>query len=293
MKPSIITDQINQDLETALQIIKEKGYRYVELHNVFGKTIEKCTQEEVFKIKALLEEYDMKVTNISSTVFFLCPLYKDDKVTLFNPEFYTIEGNVQEHLKYLENACIIAEELDCPRIRIFPFRWPDNRKGPFGTSEDKKNIEMNLKKAVEIAEKHNITLVLENCPYSHLPKGKMTLQIVQAINNDHLKLLWDPANSYRAIKQNVPEEYLNISLEEELKLIYPYIDHMHIKDYHYNEGNTKLFLHKAIYEGDIDFNTIIEYLSQQKYQGALSLEPEVDYENALVCMERLKSKLDN
>lgn len=292
MKPSIITDQINQDLETALKTIKEKGYKYVELHNVFGKTIEACTKEEVMKIKELLNKYEMKVTNISSTVFFLCPLYNEDIVTLFNPEFYTIEGNVEKHLKYLENACVIAKELDCPRIRVFPFRWPDNRKGPFGTSKHKEIIVSNLKKAVDIASKYDVTLVLENCPYSHMPKGKMTLEVIQEINDPHLKLLWDPANSYRAIKENVPSEYLTLSLEEELKLVYPYIDHVHLKDYHYDERFEKPFIHKPIYDGDIDFDMILNYLNKHSYKGALSLEPEVSRDDALICMDRLLSKVN-
>lgn len=60
-------------------------------------------------------------------------------------------------------------------IRIFSFRWPDNRKPPFGTEKDYKHIISNIKEAVEIALEMNRILVLENCPYSHLPKGEMTL----------------------------------------------------------------------------------------------------------------------
>lgn len=95
------------------------------------------------------------------------------------------------------------------------------------------------------------TLVLENCPYSHLPKGHMSIQIVKAIKSDYLKLLWDPANSYRAYKENVPAEYLTFSLEEELHYIYPWIDHIHIKDYAYNAALEKPFQHVAFDMGDI------------------------------------------
>lgn len=291
MKPSIITDQIDQDLEKALEIISKKGYQTIELHNVFSKTIEACSDEEINEIKRLIEKYNVKVSNISSTVFFLCPLYPDDQVTLFNPEFYTIEGNVETHLDYLENACKIAQKLDCPRIRVFPFRFPDNRKPYYGTAQDMALIIENVKKAVRVAENYGITLVLENCPYSHLPKGKMTLEIVKEINSPNLKLLWDPANSYRAVKNNVPDEYLDLNLMEELELVYPYIDHIHLKDYHYDERYSKPFIHKAIYDGDIDFDGIITYLKEKGYKNALSLEPEVSFEEALICMDRLNEKM--
>lgn len=51
MQLSIITDQINQDFETALQIIHEHGYKYIEIHNVFSKSIEECNDKEVKKLK--------------------------------------------------------------------------------------------------------------------------------------------------------------------------------------------------------------------------------------------------
>ena len=47
MYQSIITDQISEDLERALQVAKEHGYHHVELHNVFGKSVEQCNEEEI------------------------------------------------------------------------------------------------------------------------------------------------------------------------------------------------------------------------------------------------------
>ncbi|MCI6380862.1 MAG: sugar phosphate isomerase/epimerase [Faecalicoccus sp.] len=288
MKLSIISDQVSQNLEEALKIIVKEGYEYVELHNVFGHSIETCTKEEVEIIKHLLNRYHVKVSNIASTLFFLCPLYQGDEVSLFNPGFYSIQGDLEYHLKVLENACWIANELDCPKIRIFPFRWPDNRKGPYGTKLDFEKIIENIKKALDISKKHHVTLMLENCPYSHLPKGKMTLQVVQEINDPYLKLLWDPANSYRAIRENVPKEYMDWSLEEELLHLYPYIGHIHLKNYHYVSGLVKPFVHVPLLNGNIDYKTLVKSI-QETCDCILSLEPEVDKKGTLLSMQCLKS----
>lgn len=288
MKLSIISDQVSQNLEEALKIIVKEGYEYVELHNVFGHSIETCTKEEVEIIKHLLNRYHVKVSNIASTLFFLCPLYQGDEVSLFNPGFYSIQGDLEYHLKVLENACWIANELDCPKIRIFPFHWPDNRKGPYGTKLDFEKIIENIKKALDISKKHHVTLMLENCPYSHLPKGKMTLQVVQEINDPYLKLLWDPANSYRAIRENVPKEYMDWSLEEELLHLYPYIGHIHLKNYHYVSGLVKPFVHVPLLNGDIDYKTLVKSI-QETCDCILSLEPEVDKKGTLLSMQCLKS----
>lgn len=288
MKLSIISDQVSQDLEEALKIIVKEGYEYVELHNVFGHSIETCTKEEVEIIKHLLSQYHVKVSNIASTLFFLCPLYQGDEVSLFNPGFYSIQGDLKYHLKVLEHACWIANELDCPKIRVFPFRWPDNRKGPYGTKQDFEKIIENIKKALDISKKYHVTLMLENCPYSHLPKGKMTLQVVQAIDDPYLKLLWDPANSYRAIRENVPKEYMDWSLEEELLHIYPYLGHIHLKNYHYVSGLVKPFVHVPLLNGDIDYKTLVKSI-QETCDCILSLEPEVDKKGTLLSMQCLKS----
>lgn len=87
MEKCIITDQVDDDLESALKQIRDKGIHCVELHNVHGKSIEACSDEEIEQIKRLLDAYGMKVSSIASTIFFLCPLYESDQVSLFNPAF--------------------------------------------------------------------------------------------------------------------------------------------------------------------------------------------------------------
>lgn len=292
MYPSIITDQINEDLETALQVAREYGYKYVELHNVFGKSIEECDVEEVKKIKCLLQKYEMKVSCIASTVFFLCPLFENDQVSLFNPHFYAIRGDVATHLSYLKNACQIAKMLGCTKVRLFPFRFPDNRKPKYGTDKQVNDIVKFVKSAVKIAEEYQITLVLENCPYSHLPKGEMSVQVVKQINSDFLKLLWDPANSYRAYQENVPSKYLETSLMEELEMIYPWIDHIHIKDYYFDSTLVKPYKHVALGNGDIGYLTIFDYLKKNGYSNAVSLEAEVEYMDTLASMKTMKEWME-
>ena len=272
MYTSVITDQIDEDLETALRIAKLYGYTHVELHNVFGKSIEECSLKEINTIRTLLNTYDLKVSCIASTVFFLCPLMENDKVSLFNPAFYAIEGDVSTHLRYLKSACRIA----------------NNRPPAYGTQEHIALIMKYVRQAVQIAEEEHVTLVLENCPYSHLPKGHMSIQIVKAIKSDYLKLLWDPANSYRAYKENVPAEYLTFSLEEELHYIYPWIDHIHIKDYAYHAELEKPFQHVAFDMGDIDFMMIFSNLRKFGYENAVSLEAETDYNETLESMKRMQ-----
>ena len=289
---SVIADEISSDLEQAFSVIHAKGFTHTELHNVFGKSIEELTDQETEEVKRLLEQYELQVSDLASTVFFLCPLQEGDEVRGFSESFHAVSGSLQEHLNWLRRACKIAEKLNCPNIRLFPFRFPENRKPPFGTESDMEKIVSAMRMASEAAGEYDVTLVVENCPYSHLPKGEMTLELIKRVNRDNVKLLYDPANSYRAVKENVPEKYLGWDLLTETRQVVSKTGHMHVKDYHYDPSiQPKPFLHVVAGSGDIDYPGIFRIMKAHGCAHACSLEPEVGPEGAVQSMDWLSQIL--
>lgn len=281
MLESVISDQFSNDPNIAFKQISDLGYRYVELHNIYNKTIEECNDEEIDELILLLKKYNLKVSNIASTIFFMCPLKDEYQISLFNDEFHAINGGIETHLNYLKNACKIANRLNCSNIRIFPFRYPDNEDITIaGSDDDICLIAIYIKQACDIAREYGITLCLENCPYSHTPKGAMTLKILKMCNCDNLKLLWDPANSYRAEVKQVPAQYLDLNLNDEFELVKDYIGHIHLKNYHYDPLQTKPFVHVSLNKGDIDYDYLIPKLRELNIP--LSLEAEVNSEEELI-----------
>ena len=291
MRKSIITDQISMDLETALKLAKENGYECVELHGVWDKTIEDCTDQEVTEIKRLLIKYKMSVSNLATTIFFMCKLKPDYVLKSFSPSFKTCQGDrVEEHLEGLMRACEIAKALDCPNIRIFPFRYPENHI-LVGTDEDLDLITQHFAKALKIVQPYAVSLVVENCPYSHCPKPEMTLKLIRNLSHPQLKLLYDPANSYRAVKERVPAKYLQLSMSEEIDLIKGQIGHIHLKNYAYDPQFEKPFVHVNLTQGDLNYTEILGQLKRNGYDQALSLEPEVPVENVVENMKALNGLL--
>lgn len=286
MKLSIISDQISPSFEEAFETARDYGFSSVELHNAWDKTIEELDEAETAALKKLLKEYDLSVSNIASTVFFVCPLYEQDEVSGFDESFHVITGTVDQHLAALKRACEIACELDCPNIRVFPFRFPNNRKPPFGDGEDFRRIQEAMLRASDTAEPYGVTLAVENCPYSHLPKGRMTLDLVRAVNRPNVRLLYDPANSYRAVIENVPERYRSETLAAEAEQMAPYTAHVHLKNYHYDPSvQPKPFVHVPAGEGDIALADLVEILKKNGCEAALSLEPEVNKAGTLSSMK--------
>jgi L-ribulose-5-phosphate 3-epimerase len=289
MRKSIITDQISMDLETSLKISKENGFDCVELHGVWDKTIEECSNEEVTEIKRLLTKYKMSVSNLATTIFFMCKLKPNYILKSFSPTFKTCQGDsVDEHLDTLKRACEIAMRLDCPNIRIFPFRYPENHI-LVGTDDDLVLITKYFVQALEIAKLYKVTLVVENCPYSHCPKPEMTLKLIENLNHPQLRLLYDPANSYRAVKERVPAKYLRLSMSEEIDLIKGQVTHIHLKNYAFDPQFEKPFVHVDLTQGDLNYSEILSQLKHNGYDQALSLEPEVPIENVVENMKALKS----
>lgn len=293
MLKSIITDQISMDLEEALRIAKKNGYSSVELHGVWGKSIEECSNEEVAEIKRLLKSTKMNVCDLATTVFFMCKLKPDYILKPFSPTFaVNAAQSVDEHLRLLERACVIARELDCPNIRVFPFRYPENHI-VVGTDEDMALIATYFKAAMEIAAHYQVTIAVENCPYSHCPKPQMTLKVIDMVDHPQLKLLYDPANSYRALKQRVPLEYQSLSIQEEIALIKGRIAHVHLKNYAYDPQFEKPFVHVPLDHGDLDYHQILSQLQRDGYTGALSLEPEIPAEEVESQLEALNRIIDD
>lgn len=307
MHKSIITDQLSMDLEEALLIAQKYNYDYVEIHSLWGKTVEDLDENQVKKSKELLTKYDMKVSCIGSTIFFICPLYDDYKISNFNSNFLVSEGNFNQHLDKLRNAIKIASLLDTKVIRIFPFRAPVNKES-IGTDKDLDLIIEKLTIATKMVEGTDLILALENCPHSYLPKGTMTKKVIDKINSNNLKLLWDPANSFRAPVDTIPAQYKNIDLIDELEQIKDQIIHVHLKDYIKNSNiankanasspvqccsiSTKEFEHIAMGRGSINYRSLLEKLLATGYLNALSLEPEVDYGDSLESMKYLTSMLE-
>lgn len=296
MFKSIITDQISMDLEEALQVANKHDYSFVEIHSLWGKTIESLTNEEVLKVQNLLKKYEMKVSCLATTIFFMCPLYEDYSLENFNPKFITLNGNFENHIEGLKRASEISKMLDAPYVRVFPFRLPSNKKIVVN-NEDIELITEKINTAAKIAEALDTTLALENCPHSHMPKGVMTKKVVDSIKSNSLKLLWDIGNSFRAPIDGISPEYGNITPYEELDLILSDIRHIHIKDYTVlQNGSSKEFNHITFGCGSIDFDKILKKLNKNNYKYALSLESEVNYEdtiNSMINLQDLLTKVES
>lgn len=102
-------------------------------------------------------------------------------------------ANHTRFVEEIEASCEVGKKLDCKLMCVV---GGDDIAG-MSQSQMHDNIIEGLKKAVPVAEKHDVTLILEpmnirvdhkgHCLYGSAP----TIRIVKAVGSKHVKILWD------------------------------------------------------------------------------------------------------
>jgi len=173
MEFSLCIDSIypEENLKEKLGKIKQAGFKFIEFWDWRDKDLE------------IIKNSDLKVTNFSGNRISFLTLDSKEKV-------------IQE-----VNASIdVAKKLKCKHIMLLSDVLESDGSVKINSiSSEKKFLRLydNLKAATEVAEKRNIMLVIEplNTLKDHknyyLDNFQKTLELVQSINSEHLKILYD------------------------------------------------------------------------------------------------------
>lgn len=254
---SVINIEISKDIELSLEIAHNLGINQIEIHSAWGKNIECLEENELKKLKKLVDKYGMSVPCISSTLFLRTFLDGRDNEAPEVGGFPAISGDYNCHLEKLQQAFRAAEILESSLIRVFGFQEADElNENTFALAAEK--FSMPAKQAQEAG----YTLVMENCPHTSFGWGKNAAKLVRMVNLPAFRLLWDPAGGIRAGEpdciQSMPE-------------IMPLIAHVHAKDILMLPDGGREYL--AVGKGQVPWRTILKALIEQHYSGAISLEP--------------------
>ncbi|MCL2478929.1 MAG: sugar phosphate isomerase/epimerase, partial [Treponema sp.] len=170
-KTSVITDEIDQDFETACDLAVEFGLDAVEIRSVYERGPFELTDDDIKCIRKILERKKLKVSAISSP-FFKCKISDPDEIN--------------SQLEGLKRCIEICDQLDTSLIRGFTF-WAQ----PGITATD---IASHFGEAVSILEKTGKILVLESDPSVNATNGKKLAAVIEAVNSPYVQGLWDPGN---------------------------------------------------------------------------------------------------
>jgi sugar phosphate isomerase/epimerase len=255
MKLSVITDEITQDFERALDVMGEFGVRGAELRGLWGTNVADLDPAQVTKAKSALASRRLSVVCLATPVF-KCDLESDEGSVGGAMHLARARG-MGEQMELLRRCASLAHAFGTDLIRIFAF-WNKGRL----TSDVEERIVDALGEAARVAQQEGVTLVLENEHACMVGTGAEAARVLSALDSPRIRACWDPGNSLMAGEQPFPAGY---------EAIRPFLAHVHVKDaFAPRDGEPARWC--VVGEGDIDYRGQFQALREDGYAGWISLE---------------------
>ena len=213
----VTTDEIDDDVLTAVKMLKEFGLSWAEIRNVYGKYNTAQPKEKIHEIRSILDEHAIRV-NVLGTGFFKVPLPPD------TPAGHTA---LDEQWTLLDGAIERAQILGTNKIRIFAFTYrateqPDPAAYP--------RIYELLREASRRAKAKSkaIRLCIENVGQSYVWSGQQAGELLKHIKEENIALTWDPNNAAETGEHSFPDGFSHLDPAR--------IHHVHLRDFRKGEN---------------------------------------------------------
>lgn len=239
---SIFGDEIAPDLETQLETMNRLNITGLELRTAWGTNVLHLSDEEAQKVKALCDQHNIQVTCLGSPI---------GKSPLADP--------IENEMKNLERVAAVGRIVGTKNVRMFSF-YPADISTNAHYDQHLDEVITRLKKLVEVAEKEDVYLLLENEKEVVGDTLERCYKIVSTIDSPRLRFIWDPANFVQVDEANQVERYWDT--------LSPYIGYIHVKDALLADGTVT-----PAGEGDGQFALLIQKLDAMGYDNVLALEP--------------------
>ncbi len=248
---AVTTDEIDDDLNVAVEFLKRFGIEHCEIREYWGKYNTSQPIERAREARKILDDAGIRLAVLDTGFFKMLP-----------PDTTTVKGKeaLDKQWALLDKAFERADILGTNLIRTFAFTHP---KG------DKPNplrypwIFELVEESAERARKAGFRLALENVGNSYVATAAHAAKLLKAVKHSALGLTWDPNNSAGSgDREPYPAGY---------KLLDPKrIYHVHFRDYKYRpEGGADWC---GVGDGDFDHVGQLKAFLQDGYEGAVSLE---------------------
>jgi len=184
---SIFSDEFYQDIYKVLPVLKEWGMTHVDFRAMInGKPIEKQTDEELYALKAALDQYGLKPGVIQSS---LCKVHLPDS------------ARQAQELEKLEGIIRASKILGTPYVRSF-FYWQhaqtDPACGELAMRPDALSEVLDLFSPIaKRAREAGLILAFENCGVT----PDEIICVLQALNVPEWGMAWDVSNMFELLPE--------------------------------------------------------------------------------------------
>jgi sugar phosphate isomerase/epimerase len=204
--------------------------------------------EELGKIKKLLDEKGLKVTNLNSfTLFAVGDTYLPSWIEP-EPERRMVR------IQHTQQCLHIARALECGNISIPP-------GGPPAGGTRKEALELfhqGLEAVVPLAEELGVKLLVEPEPDLLIERTGEFAEFIKGIQSPWIGLNFDIGHFYCAGEDPA----------RALETLFEWVGHIHLEDI----GRSRIHHHLVPGDGAIDFAPVFKAMKELGYTGDISLE---------------------
>lgn len=186
----------------------------------------------------IMKQKGLKFINLGSS----CNLHLSDAAAR--------NKNLDEGRRFID----LAQKIDCPYIRVFPNKLPDEEE----KKETLDRITSGLSELGDHAKGSNVTVLMET--HGDVVMSDDIRYIMDAAAKEHTGLVWDIANMWSVTKELPAEVYPKLK---------KYILHTHIKDLKMKDGKEH---YAFVGKGEVPIFEAIDILSKDGYKGYYSFE---------------------
>ena len=220
----------------------ENGYKGFEIRGLAGEMdLPKCAEFNKTNLPAslrMIKDNDIKIINLGSSV------------NLHFAQEEKRKSNLDDAKRFID----LAEQLECPFVRVFPDDLP-----PDQTVEQTLDLIISgLITLGEYAKGSNVSILLES--HGKVVYKDMLLKIMAAANHPKVGLIWDFFNMWVVTKESPKEVFDTLG---------KYIKHVHIKDANLVDGKPAYCL---IGQGVAPLREAMDSLNRSNYKGYYSFE---------------------
>ena len=187
------SDEIDKSIDIQFKVLNKLNIRYFEPRGIDGKNISLLTLDEAKELKNKMDKAKVKASSIGSPI---------GKVDI---------KDATKDFELFKHIVEVAKILDCKFIRMFSF---------YNAYDSKDEVISALKKMTDYAEKENIVLLHENEKGIYVDTAERCFEILEAVNSDNFKAVFDPANFVQCGEDTI----------KAFEMLKKYIAYMHIKE---------------------------------------------------------------
>lgn len=218
---SVISDEIAPDIDTAIRFAQEHGLDHIDLRSLDGRNLVDLDDDALAMLAGKLKAAGLTVACLASPALKWLPPGSGQR--LQRHDAFGFDAGAVDEMRCFRRCFEICDRLSIRRLRIFSYLAYDG----FAAAD----LARPLAVLLELAQRHDCLLLLENEPVCNIRTAPALLDLVAGMAHPRLRALFDLGNFH--VLGAPPSA-------AEIAALAPWIGYIHLKDHAPGRGMVPL-----------------------------------------------------